>query len=100
MRQYLTQKHPRDALVDDNPNGIQGFTTVKDLKADICHAYSQLVTGGVMKNLALFSQNVILEQAGDPNRVNAYLPIDVVNQLRVFAANATVFLDAASSQAA
>jgi len=31
----------------------------------------------------------------DPNnatRLNAYLPVDVVNQLRVFAANITAFL--------
>ena len=98
INQYMTQKHPRDALTDDNPNALQGFTTTKDLKADIIHAYAALVTGGVMKNLALFSRNVVVEQAGDPDRVNAYLPLDVVNQLRVFAANATVFLDAQASQ--
>ena len=100
IRQYLTQKHPRDALVDDNPNGLQGFTTPKDLKADVVHAYAKLVGGGVMKNLQLFADNVIVEKAGDPNRANGYLPFDVVNQLRVFAANATVFLDAQADAAA
>ena len=100
IRQYITQKHPRDALVDQNPQGLQGFTTVSDLKADIILAYTQLVNGGIMKNLALFAANVIVVQAGDPNRVNAYLPYDVVNQLRVFAANATTFLDGAASEAA
>ena len=98
MRQYISQKHPRDALVDDNPNALQGFTTTKDLNADVIHAFAALVGGGVMKNLPLFAQNVITQQSGDPNRVNCYLPLDVVNQLRVFAANATVFLDAAASQ--
>jgi phage tail sheath gpL-like len=98
INQYITQKHPRDALVPTNPNALQGFTTPTDLKADIIHAYTQLVGGGIMKNLALFAQNVIVEQSdGDPNRVNCYLPLDVVNQLRVFAANATVFLNAAAT---
>ena len=100
IRQYLTQKHPRDALVDSNPNGLQGFTTAADLRTDIIFAYTKLVNGGVMKNLALFAANLIVEQAGDPNRINSYLPFDVVNQLRVFAANATTFLDGAASEAA
>lgn len=99
LRQYITQKHPRDALVDDNPAGLQGFTTPRDLKADVVHAYAALVTGGVMKNLQIFADSVIVQKAGDPNRVNAYLPFDVVNQLRVFAANATVFLDRAADAA-
>jgi phage tail sheath gpL-like len=95
IRQYITQKHPRDALVDDNPMGLQGFTTPKDLKGDVIHAYSKLVDAGVMKNLQLFSDNLETEKATDPNRVNTYLPFDVVNQLRIFAANETVYLDAA-----
>ena len=56
------------------------------------HAYTQLCNvGGVVENAALFAQYLIVERDTDPNRLNAYLPIDVANQLVVFAANLTIF---------
>ena len=96
LRQVITQTYPRSALVPDNPGAIQGFTTPTDIKATIIHTYGNLVFNGIMKNTQIFADNLIVEQAADPNRVNAYLPFDVVNQLRIFAANATVFLNAAA----
>ena len=96
LRQVITQTYPRSALVPDNPGAIQGFTTPTDIKATIVHTYSNLVFNGIMKNTQIFTDHLIVEQAADPNRVNAYLPLDVVNQLRIFAANATVFLNAAA----
>ena len=52
-----------------------------------------LVALGVTENPDIFAQYVVVERdAVDANRVNAYLPVDVVNQLRVFAANVTTFL--------
>lgn len=97
LEHVVTQTYPRSALVPDNPNALQGFVTPQDVKATIVHAYGQLVKAGVMKNQQLFADNIVVEQAADPNRVNAYLPLDVVNQLRIFAANATTFLDAAAN---
>jgi phage tail sheath gpL-like len=97
LKQVITQTYPRSALVPDNPGALQGFTTPSDIRATIVHSYGQLVVNGVMKNKQLFADTVIVEQAADPNRVNTYLPLDVVNQLRIFAANATVFLNAAAN---
>jgi phage tail sheath gpL-like len=97
FRQVITQVYPRSALVPDNPGALQGFTTPTEIKATIINVYSALVFNGVMKNVQVFADNVIIEQAADPNRVNAFLPLDVVNQLRIFAANATVFLNAATA---
>ena len=34
--------------------------------------------------------DVIVERSIDPNRLNAYLPVDTANRLRVFAANSAV----------
>ena len=56
------------------------------------HAYTQLSQlGGLVENPLLFAQDLIVERASDPNRRNAYLPVNVANQLVVFAANITVF---------
>jgi phage tail sheath gpL-like len=96
LKQVVTQTYARVALVPDNPGNLQGFATLTDIKSTIIHAYSRLVDEGVMKNKQLFADNLVVEQAADPNRVNVYLPFDVVNQLRIFAANATTFLNAAA----
>lgn len=92
MRQRITQKYGRCALADDNPTGNPGIVTAKILKAECVHIYVELENGGLVDNSDLFAQSLVVERSSDPNRVNAYLPVDVVNQFRVFAANATTFL--------
>jgi phage tail sheath gpL-like len=92
IRQYLTSTYPRAALVDDNPNNIQGFATVKDIRNAFVHAYRSLESIGVFENSALFAQLLIVERnQQDPNRVDTYLPLDHVNALRVLAVNATTY---------
>jgi phage tail sheath gpL-like len=92
MRQRITQKYGRHALANENPNSQQGLVTPKILKAECVHAYQELEMNGLVENSALFAASLIVERSSDPNRVNAYLPVDVVNQFRVFAVNATTFL--------
>lgn len=90
---YLTQTYPRAALVDSNPRGLQGFATVEDIRNAIVHQYKYLVSVGVFENAELFEELLIVERnVTDPNRVDVYLPLDVVNQLRVLAINATSYL--------
>ncbi|MCG6204197.1 phage tail sheath subtilisin-like domain-containing protein [Rhodopseudomonas sp. HC1] len=96
MRQRITQKYGRCALADDNPTGNPGIVTVKILKAECVHIYTELEQGGLVDNSEQFAKSLIVERSSDPNRVNAYLPVDVVNQFRVFAANATTFLQYAA----
>lgn len=91
-RQRITQKYGRHALANDNPGNQQGVVTVKVLKAECVHIYKELELGGLVENSELFAQSLIVERSADPNRVNAYLPVDVVNQFRIFAVNATTFL--------
>ncbi|WP_454626952.1 phage tail sheath C-terminal domain-containing protein [Bradyrhizobium cenepequi] len=92
MRQRITQKYGRCALADDNPSGQPAIVTPKILKAECIHVYEELQFGGLVENSDLFAKSLVVERSSDPNRVNAYLPVDVVNQFRVFAANATTFL--------
>jgi len=92
MRQRITQMYGRCALADDNPSSNPQIVTVKIIKAECIHAYTELENGGLVENSDLFAKSLIVERSSDTSRVNAYLPVDVVNQFRVFAANATTFL--------
>lgn len=92
IKQVVTQTYPRCVLRDDNPQNIQGVATVDQIKATLIHAYTQLSNiAGVVEGLSLFAQYLIVERSSDPNRVNVYLPVDVANQLIVFATNITIF---------
>lgn len=92
FKQRVTSTYPRSVLRDDNPNGIQGVATPDGIRGTIIHAYTELdQTAGLVENTALFAQYLIVERSSDPNRVNAYLPIDVANQFIVFAGNLTIF---------
>ena len=92
LKLLVTSTYPRCVLREDNPNGIQGVATADGIRATIVHGYTDLdQTAGVVENTALFAQYLIVERSSDPNRVNAYLPIDVANQFIVFAGNLTIF---------
>jgi phage tail sheath gpL-like len=56
--------------------------------------------GGLVENGDLFAAALVVERSTDPNRVNAFLPVDVVNQFRIFAANVTTNLQLSSTSAA
>jgi phage tail sheath gpL-like len=89
----VSNRHSRQALADDNPFNLAEIATPKSVRNTLVHAYNDLVALGVLEKGELFAQYVVVERdPNDANRLNAYLPIDVVNQLRVFAANVTAFL--------
>ena len=92
FRTAVLNKHARQALADDDPYNV-GLATPKRIRDTLVHAYNDLVALGVAEKPDLFSQYLVVERsATDANRVDAMLPIDVVNQLRVFAANVTAYL--------
>jgi phage tail sheath gpL-like len=93
MRAAVSNRHARQALADDNPFNLSEIATPKSVRNTIIHAYYDLVALGVTEKPDLFAQYVAVERdANNATRLNAYLPVDVVNQLRVFAANITAFL--------
>lgn len=90
---YMTQTYPRSALVNSNPNNIQGFVTTKDLRNAFVHCYKGLEAIGVFQDAETFASLLVVERnAQDPNRVDTYLPTEGVNGLRVMAVNATSYL--------
>ena len=94
VRAGISAKYPRHSIGDENPNGIASMTTPRDIKATLIHLYEELVSLGVVEKPDLFARFVtVVRDPNNSDRVNAYLPIDVVNQLRVFAANVTAFLE-------
>lgn len=96
MRQRITQVYGRMALASDGAEGRPGIVTPKLIKAECVHAYVEMERGGLVEKSDLFASSLIVERSTDPNRVNAYLPVDVVNQFNVFAANVTTFLEYAA----
>jgi phage tail sheath gpL-like len=91
LKTRITSLYPRHVLKDENPRNLQGVATPGQIRRAIIHSYRELFDGGLVEKPDLFAQYLIVERSADPNRVNAYLPIDVSNQLRVFAANVTIF---------
>jgi phage tail sheath gpL-like len=91
MKQRITQKFGRHALADDNPSANPAIVTPKIIKAECVHAYVELESGGLVEQSDLFARYLVVERSTDPNRVNAYLPVNVVNQFRIFAANVTTY---------
>ena len=93
FRTAVSNVHSRQALADDNPFNLPQIATPKSIRNTLIHAYNDLIALGVCENASVFAQYVVVERdPNDANRVNAYLPVDVVNQLRVFAANITAYL--------
>lgn len=92
FHQRIAQSYSRCSLADDNPGNKPTIVTKEMIRAECIHIYKELERGGLVENSGLFAERLVVERAGDPNRVNAYLPVDVINQLRIFAANATTFL--------
>lgn len=88
--------HGQKAISDANPRGLLAITTTKDQEATLIAAYRELCARGVYENQDWFAANVRVERnAQNPARCDAYLPIDRVNPLDIFAANATFWAQAA-----
>ena len=97
FRAAVVARHARQALADENPFNVAEVTTPRDIRNTLIHAYQGLAELGVVEDVATFAGALVVERdPNDASRVNALLPVDVVNQLRVFAANATIHLQYAA----
>jgi phage tail sheath gpL-like len=88
LRQRLLQKFPRHKLADDGtPFGPgQAVATPSIIRGELVAAYSEMIEQGMVENMQLFKENLIVERnANDPNRVDILFPPDLINQLRVLA---------------
>jgi phage tail sheath gpL-like len=90
LKAKVTQQWGRSALADENPLGVIGLCTPADMRNTVLHGYQELVQLGVVENIDLFEAGLIVERnVSDPNRLDALLPMDHVNQLRLAAFNIT-----------
>lgn len=88
LRTKLTGEWGRAALVDANPDGIQGFATDKAVRDTVLHGYAELQELGVVENYDIFAQMLIVERSKtNADRLDFYLPADQVNALRIMAVN-------------
>lgn len=89
LRTFIGLKYPRFKLADDGTRFSRGdnVVTPKILKGSIVARFTQWEAAGLVENIDQFKNDLIVERdADDPNRINALVPPDIVNQLRVFAA--------------
>ena len=88
LRSRIALRFPRHKLANDGTLFAPGqaVATPKIIKAEIIHLFREWESAGLVEGFDQFKDDLIVERnAGDPNRVDALIPPDVVNQLRVFA---------------
>jgi phage tail sheath gpL-like len=92
LRTQVTDAWGRAAFADEDPNNDPNVATPAKIKTTLIYAYNDLCELGVAQHPELFQQYVVTQRnALDPDRCDAYVPANVVGQLRVFAANVTAF---------
>jgi len=85
MRAQITGTYPRAALTDED-SGIPGFASPGQIKDTLVHGYKALAALGLVENVDLFSQALVVERhALEANRVDILARPDLVNQLRIVA---------------
>ena len=95
LRQKITNTYPRVALAGDDAEPSPNVARPIDIRNTLIHGYEELCspTYSVFENPGLFADSLVVERNGqDANRVDAYLPLDHVNQLRIMAVAAANFM--------
>jgi len=86
MRTRILQRFPRHKLAGDDHPGGPTIARPKDIVAELVALFVQWEAAGLAEGLDQFKKDLQVERdAGNPNRVNALVPPDLVNQFRVFA---------------
>ena len=89
VRARIAAKYPRHKLADDNALYAAGASVVTPavLRAELIALMREMEERGLVERVDRFVAELIVERdTGDPNRVNALVPPDLVNGLRTFAA--------------
>ncbi|WP_338664993.1 phage tail sheath C-terminal domain-containing protein [Pararoseomonas sp. SCSIO 73927] len=89
LRTFIPRTYPRHKLANDGTQFAQGQAVVTPglARAEIIARARQWETAGLVENLDQFKEDIIVKRnPDDPDRLDAMLPPDLVNQLRVFAA--------------
>jgi phage tail sheath gpL-like len=89
LRTMIALRFPRHKLANDGTAFARGQNVVTPgtLRAEIIARFKQWEEAGLVEGVDQFKQDIIVvRNQSDPNRVDALLPPDLVNQFRVLAA--------------
>jgi phage tail sheath gpL-like len=95
IRARITQKFPRHKLADDGTKfgPGQAIVTPSTLRAELIALAREWEIAGLVENLDKYKEDLIVERnANDRNRADVLAPPDLVNQLRIFAAQVQFIL--------
>jgi len=99
FRARLQAEHGQKAIADDNPGNLLALTTAKDIAATMVAIYREMP--GVLENPEVFAANLqVKRNADNPDRVDIYAPLDMINPLDVMAANARIYSQYTAAMAA
>lgn len=87
-RNFIAIQYPRYKLADDGTNFARGQAVVTPsvIRASLIARFRLWEEVGLVEGIEQFKEDLIVERdTSDPNRINALIPPDIVNQLRVFA---------------
>lgn len=85
-RDYIRNKYPRHKLANDGTRYAAGQAVVTPnvIKAEAIAKFREWEEIGLVENIDQFKADLIVERnPSDPNRLDALLPPDLVNQLRI-----------------
>ncbi len=88
LRSFIALKFPRHKLADDGTQFSRGqaVVTPKTIRGEIIARFKMWEEQGLAEDIDQFKADIIVERdPNDPNRVNALVPPNIINQLRVFA---------------
>ncbi|KIO49597.1 phage tail sheath subtilisin-like domain-containing protein [Nitrosospira sp. NpAV] len=89
VRARIALRFPRYKLADDGTNFAPGqaIVTPRVIRAELLGLFRELEQVGLVEDFDQFKADLLVVRSdSDPNRVNAVIPPDIVNQFRVFAA--------------
>jgi phage tail sheath gpL-like len=93
LRNAVATQHGRKAFAASNPFNAPNVVTPDDIQVTLIHAYNDLVALGVTQDAATFASLLVVQaNATNAARCDAYLPLEVISGLRIFAGNVTAFL--------
>lgn len=89
VRARIALRFPRYKLANDGTNYAPGqaIVTPKTIRAELLALFKEMEYVGLVENFDQFKADLlVVRSTQDPNRVNAVIPPDIINQFRVFAA--------------
>lgn len=89
VRARIALRFPRYKLANDGTNFAPGqaIVTPRTIRGELYSLFRELEFAGLVEEFDQFKNDLIVVRSNqDPNRVNAVIPPDIINQFRVFAA--------------